>query len=142
VGGVDGDEKGGMMDDDQRSEYRKQLLGLEQKAQEAFDKAVLSLSGGALGVSFAFAKNFVRSDPMEAFSLLVFAWLSWAGSIGAALFSHYFSQLALRHAVEEVDAGRSPASVLDRITGILNAVAGVCFLIGVVLIACFAWRNT
>lgn len=33
-------------------DYRKLLLTAEQQAQANFDKTVLSLSGGALGVSF------------------------------------------------------------------------------------------
>jgi len=35
-------------------EYRTHLVAAEQKAQEDYDKTVISLSGGALGISFAF----------------------------------------------------------------------------------------
>ncbi|WP_417913843.1 hypothetical protein [Candidatus Electronema sp. JM] len=35
---------------DQLAEYRKWIVAAEQKSQEDFDKTVLSLSGGALGV--------------------------------------------------------------------------------------------
>jgi len=38
-------------------EYRKHLVAAEQQVQADFDKTVLSLSGGALGISFAFVKN-------------------------------------------------------------------------------------
>lgn len=33
--------------------YRSHLVAADERAQENFDKTVLSLSGGALGVSFA-----------------------------------------------------------------------------------------
>ena len=47
--------------DEIAAEYRRQLLTLEQKSTEAFDKAVLSLSGGALGLSIAFFEQQHRS---------------------------------------------------------------------------------
>jgi hypothetical protein len=44
--------------DDQDREYRAQLVAVQRKSEEAFDKTVVTLSGGALGVSFAFVTNF------------------------------------------------------------------------------------
>ncbi len=35
---------------DQLAEYRKWIFAAEQKSQEDFDKTVLSLSGGAVGI--------------------------------------------------------------------------------------------
>ena len=44
----------------QRPAYRAQLVALEQKFQEAYDKAVLILSGGALGLSLVVVKDYLR----------------------------------------------------------------------------------
>ena len=46
----------------ERIEYRKDLIALEQRAQEAYDTTLLTLSGGALGVSFAFVKDFLGTQ--------------------------------------------------------------------------------
>ena len=41
------------------TEYRQQLITLEQKSAESFDKTVIALSGGALGLSLTFVKEIV-----------------------------------------------------------------------------------
>jgi hypothetical protein len=130
--------------DEQLRDYRGQLTTLEQKTQEGYDKTVLSLSGGALGVSFAFVTNFVERGSMQASGLLVASWISWAVSVTATLASYFTSHLALRKAIRDVDSGKSvkrPGGWYDWITAGLNVTAGVLFLVGVVLVACFVWRN-
>jgi hypothetical protein len=86
-------------------EYRKHCVSAEQKAQDDYDKAVLTLSGGALAISFAFLKDLVGSGPLAQTQLLLWAWLLWSGSIVATLASFWFSQSALRTAIAQVDAG-------------------------------------
>jgi hypothetical protein len=57
---------------DHTSDYRSLLVQTWQKAQDDFDKAVLSLSGGALGVSFIFLKDKSERLPfsiLECYSL-------------------------------------------------------------------------
>jgi hypothetical protein len=130
--------------DEELRDYRKQLIALEQKAQEGYDKTVLSLSGGALGVSFAFVTNFVARGSMQASLWLVAAWILWAASVTATLGSYFTSHLALRRAITDFDSGRSyerPGGCYDVITLVLNAVGGLLFLVGVVLVAVFVWRN-
>ena len=48
--------------EDRLQEYRATLLVAEQKAPGQFDKTVLTLSGGALGVSFALSSFFRREQ--------------------------------------------------------------------------------
>jgi len=123
-------------------EYRRQLIALEQKAQESYDKTLLSLSGGALGVSFAFVTGFVERGSMQASGLLIGAWFSWALSLASTLASHFTGQAALRRAIQELDSGRSArGGCYDRFTAILNAAAGLFFLAGVALVGIFVWRN-
>ncbi|WP_134984071.1 hypothetical protein [Xanthomonas axonopodis] len=52
-------------------EYRQWLVVAEQKAQEDYDKTVLTLSGGALGISFAFVKDIVGQNPIQNSSWLL-----------------------------------------------------------------------
>ena len=45
------------------NETRKDYVESEHHAQDQFDKAVLTLSGGAFGVSFAFMNDVVGTVP-------------------------------------------------------------------------------
>jgi len=132
----------GTMDETQK-EYRQGLLELEQKAQEQYDRTVVYLSGGALGVSFAFVENFIKEGAQSKAYLLT-AWGSWGLSVTCALASFYFSALALRQTVEALDAGKKwpdARSWHDTATAVLNAASGLLFLLGVIMLTVFVWLN-
>ncbi len=126
-------------------EYRNLLIVAEQKAQEDFDKTVLSLSGGALGISFAFVKDIVGNKPIANSEFLLLSWIAWGLSVTSVLVSFYFSQQALRQAIQQVDAGeiykQSPGGLFSRLTAILNAAGGLLFLAGVILMVVFVSYN-
>ena len=100
------------MTDEPLKEYRVYLLDSEQKAQEEFDKTVLTLSGGALGISFAFIKDIVGPHPVVNVGYLFVAWILWGLSVTAVLASYFTSHLALRHAIKQVDRGEIPSHLL------------------------------
>ena len=131
--------------DKQLQEYRSLLISAEQKAQEDFDKTVLSLSGGALGISFAFVKDIVGSQPLTHSAYLLISWIVWGISVTCVLASYYFSQQGLRHAIKQVDKekiyGETPGGPYGRITAILNALGGLLFLTGIVFIVIFVSYN-
>ena len=126
-------------------EYRASLLAAEQKMQEEFDKTVLALSGGALGVTFAFIKDVIGQKPVTLPVLLFTAWISWGVSVSSILASFFFSQQALRKAIKQVDEGKIykeyPGGMYDRVTGVLNFLGLVLFLVGVILAVIFVWKN-
>ncbi len=121
------------------------LIAAEQKAQEDFDKTVLSLSGGALGISFAFVKDIVGNQPLIQVTLLLWSWISWGISITCMLASFYFSQQALRRTIKQIDQNevydQSPGGLYAKLTAILNAFGGLLFLVGVILIVVFVSYN-
>lgn len=127
------------------SEYRQWLVAAEQKGQGDFDKTVLTLSGGALGVSFVFVKDIVGPDHIAQAMLLFGAWSGWALSCFAVLASFYVSNLALREAIEQCDDKdrrcEPPGGFYTTITKVLNASGGVLFLGGVILMASFVYFN-
>ncbi len=130
---------------DALEEYRKGLITAEQKAQADFDKTVLTLSGGALGVSFAFVKQFVVEGVAVAPRWLVAAWTAWTLSAASVLASQYFSTLAMRRTLHQVDTGaisaQRPGGWYDRAVVVLNAAGGIGFVLGVVLAGVFVFRN-
>ncbi len=135
----------GDKDSDRLSDYRKWLVSAEQKSQEDFDKTVLSLSGGALGISFVFLKDVIGPQPIVLSGFLLAAWLAWAFSTFSVLTSYYLSHLALRRAISQVDDGtifkQPPGGVFACLTAMLNATGAVLFLVGVCCITVFAGAN-
>lgn len=130
---------------DLMTDYRKWLVAAEQKSQEDFDKTVLSLSGGALGISFVFLKDVIGPRPLVLSGFLLAAWLAWAFSTFSVLISFYLSHLALRCAIAQVDDGtiheQQPGGTFACLTAMLNAMGALLFLVGVCCITVFAGAN-
>ena len=120
--------------DESLEEYRSYLIKVEQKVQEEFDRTVLSLSGGALGVSFAFVRDVVGPGPVVSTRVLFWSWVCWSVSMVLVLISFFTSHLALRYAVKQVERGeiyeRRPGGAYDLLTAICNAFGGFCLSLG------------
>lgn len=127
------------------SSYRDHLVLAGQKSQEDYDKTVVTLSGGALGVTFAFLEKVIGNGPAATPELLFAAWLCWAASITSVLTSYFLSRVALRKAIEQVDSGedppRRPGGWTGFATEIFNILSGTFFVVGVVTAAIFVLRN-
>ena len=67
--------------------HREFLQRLEVQSQSAFDKSVLALSGGALGLSFAFVTDIVPLERATDVACLMLAWGAWAISVACVLAS-------------------------------------------------------
>ena len=126
-------------------EYRKFLVAAEQKSQEDFDKTVLTLSGGALAISFTFLKEVVGTNDIYQPVFLVSAWWLWAASIFCVLLSYFLSHLSLRKAIQQVDDGtiysQRPGGRCAIWTASLNIVGAVFFVFGVCALTYFASVN-
>lgn len=129
-------------------EHRKFLLAADQKAQEDFDKTVLSLSGGALGISLVFLKDIVGPTPVLWPSLLASAWSCWGLSTLATLVSYHLSHRGLVRKIEDLDASISGAprdaarpNRAEWLTARLSLAGATAFAVGVILIAVFAFLN-
>ena len=122
-------------------EYRRLLQELENKSQDQYDKTVIMLSTGALGISFAFLKDIVQLDTAVETWLLLSAWVCWALSATSVLLSFYSSKFALRKAIEDLDNDRESDNSNDRWTTILNFCSGACFIIGLCFMIAFVHFN-
>lgn len=131
--------------DDQVSEYRKSLLSLEQQMQSGYDKAVMALSGGALGVSMTFLNEVVLKQGIQDGCYLLTAWICWGLSVTCTLASFWTSAIALRNAVKQTDDKTIYLELLggryNQATKVLNAVSGLLFFAGVVSIVVFVSCN-
>jgi hypothetical protein len=126
-------------------EYRQHLVEAEQKAQDDLDKTILSLSGGALGISFVFLKDIIGNRPVEFEYALIAAWICWAVSTLAVLLSFHVSHVALRRAIRKIDDGtiedEEPGGPFARLTQFLNLAGAALFVVGVLSITLFASMN-
>jgi len=123
-------------------EYRRTLEKLEQDSQVDYDKAILALSGGALGISFAFFKDISARLPTTHASFLLVAWVCWAFSVTAALLSFYTSIQAMRKTIKQIDAGKHPdAEKTNAPTNFFNKLAGGLFVLGVFSAIIFLYQT-
>ena len=122
--------------------YRDLLQELSVKSQEQYDKTVITLSTGALGLSFAFIKDVVDIKVASDINFLTGAWICFTLSVLSVLLSFLSSKYALDQAIvaednnEEVKANR-----IDLITTILNWLSATFFVVGLVFIIVFVKLN-
>ena len=125
-------------------EYRSLLIEAERAAQESFDKTIISLSSGALGISFVFVSN-ITTEPIQRPLLLILAWGVWGLSVTLILTSFVTSRFAFQRAVKQVDTEKvhdeRPGGLLTVITNMLNIISGMLFIVGVFLLAWFVTVN-
>ena len=125
-------------------EYRNNLIQAEQKSQDDYDKSIISLSGGALGISLVFYKEVIGKEVPLLPELLVWSWGVWAASIAAVVASYFLSRLALRKAIEQTDKNDFSGGVggwAANCTSYANALSGILFVIGISLFIAFSSQN-
>lgn len=125
--------------------YRDWLVQSGFKVSEAYDKAVMTLSGGALGISMTFIHDLAPAPVAGTLLWLGLAWISFGTSVASILISKLTSQWALDRALEQFDNrkidSQRPGQAYSVLTTVLNVVAGATFLLGVVALAWFAISN-
>src|SRR5690242_19694128 len=82
---------------------RRFALEAERDQSKLIDQAVLSLSGGALGVSLTFLREFAPHPAPSTQWLLMLGWAALIVSMLLVLVSMHCSQSALRHHVDSLD---------------------------------------
>lgn len=119
------------------SAERKRLTDLHEKATESFDRAVMTLAGGALGISLAFVHD-VAPTPRHKVVLGV-SWLLFALSLLLSLLSFLTMERAVVTMVGKYD--REEHIERGKLTDILNWGAALSLISGVVSLVTFAWLN-
>jgi len=133
--------------DDFRIEWYKHYIELSHKAQEDFDKAIITLSGGGLGLSFAFLKDVLGGATPKELHYLLVSWGLWIVSLTSTLVSYTISSRAFEQAANQVEASKIPNSKtkpggrLTDFVGFLNVLSFATFVYGVVLMAYFVFIN-
>ncbi len=126
-------------------DYRGQLITYYVKSQDDFDKTLIALAGGALGISFAFVDGFVDPSSPQAVWSLSWSWILWSLCLVFVLCSFFASNLAARKALKQLDDGtiynKRTGGSANWITAALNIVGGCSFVVGVFLMIYFVIQN-
>jgi hypothetical protein len=133
------------MSSEEMSKYRDALMVAGQEASTAYDKAIMALSGGALGLSISFVKDILGSTGAVSLCRLETSWSCLTASLALILISMLSSQLALRKAIDQVDTesvhGERPGGGFSVVTAWLNGLSAVAFVVGIAFLAWFAIAN-
>lgn len=129
--------------------YRHDLLSIQKEQIISYDKAILSLSGGALGITIAFSDKFGGSTiPTVTWALLA-AWAAFSIAIAFNVLSYLFSSYDMEVEIEKVRqsiimGGEELASGnrWRRATQCVNILALVAFIGGVGLFGYHAYSTT
>ena len=124
--------------------YRNILIDLYQKSQASYDTTIVSLSGGAIGLSIIFFKDIIGDSVPVCIFFQKTAWILWSGSITSVLGSYFFSRIALRKTMEQYDQKNFSEGVggwATNVTEFLNVIAGLLFIFGIISFLIFASSN-
>ena len=117
---------------------RDRLIEFRAQADDAFDSTLLKLSGGALGLSLAFVRQFIGAGAPQAVWALQLAWLLWATSLLSGVASYYSSGAAMEQATLQHDKGdTATGEPFTNVTRWLNRANGGCFALGVLFAVIF-----
>lgn len=128
-------------------EERKQLIEAVRESSQLFDKSVLTLAAGALGLSLTFIRQITPSVKQGTIYILVLAWLFFCLSILSTLISFLTSKSACLkqiHILEEDyfgDRCQNSENKLSGLTTLLNVASIISFFVGTILLAIFSAKN-
>ena len=124
--------------------YRSELIVADKQSQDSYDRSIITLSGGALGLSLVFIKDIVGEDLILLSWAAILAWMLWAGSIALIVVSFFTSSHALRKAIDQLDSGNiedNVGGVWSTATATCNTLAGVFLVLGFFSFIFFASAN-
>ena len=141
-------------------DHRRYLIDSEREAARSYDRWLLTLAGGSLGLSMAFAKDIAPKTGAEGWGWLLLAWLALVCAIALGLVCIYMSQKAHEDSLQHLDdtlqefaAKGNDAGFWARFreedkdgrsalwVGRLNLISAAAFVVGVLLLCVFAYLN-
>jgi hypothetical protein len=138
----------GRINDPELRAYRKLLDDYESKATEDFDKTVVTLAGGALGLSLAFIEKVVPVGGAQHLWLLAVSWSLLILAVVCNLLSFMAAMQSMRWEQQVLDGRRALKSADEpaggswrRWTKTFNWLALVSCVAGIILLFAFAAVN-
>ena len=138
------EERGRLYED-----MKKELLDRQRSNSEIYDRAILTLSISALGISLAFIKNIVPLDEAHCIGLLITSWYLFVLAIVITLLSFWASQKGIerqldyahKYYVERKDEYLTRNNFYAKVTEYLNNFSGILFIGAIFLTTLFVTIN-
>lgn len=129
--------------------FRQSLDAAELEVSGRYDKWILTLSGGALGLSITFLEKIATAPPKWSFWILGVAWVFYVISLMSALLSFLTSQSAIRDIRNQIDNNWDEQNkrlvnqkqIFKTLTNVLNWGSMALFVFGTVLLCVFSLIN-
>ncbi len=145
-------ENKAMNDSNEKEAYykiRQSYDDAELEVSGRYDKWILTLSGGALGLSITFIEKIAKNPTPETLYLLKLSWGCLVISLLSALLSLVTSQSAIRETRKKLDLAysekRDPNLGFPRwftnFTNLLNWGSLFLFIVGVIFLCFFSFKN-
>lgn len=152
------DEKEENTSDDKKTEEikyqtyineRSSLISAERESSQYFDKAILTLAAGALGLSLTFIDKIVPHPNPSTLCLLIIAWIFFCASVLSTLISFITSQFACRKQINILEKEffgnnsdkKDECNILGGVTAFLNIASISLFVLGVIFLIFFSAKN-
>lgn len=131
------------------NDYYKEINSRILSNIENYDKAILSLSVGLLGLSITFIKNIVSLNKADDLYLLQLSWLFLVFAIMTTILSFLAGNLANEKHLEfaedyylnDNENAFDQKSIWTTITEWLNRFSGIWFILGIILTVTFVNTN-
>lgn len=130
------------------STHRKSLEEIRVQQINTFDKAILTMSSSALGLSIVLISSFAVSGKLVGIPYLFISWVLFVATITANLFSYSTSAFGAERIMEKMDEAMTRGELYTEKSGfwvacthILNRSTIVTFAAGAVFLLLFAFQN-
>jgi hypothetical protein len=125
--------------------YRHDLIQAVFKLNENYDKLIITLAGGALGLSLVFIRDFVGDEQIQNTTLLILSWFFFILCLIAILIALLFGIEAHKKAIKQVDSDtiyvEKPGGLFSVLTTVLHYSGTVFLITGFILMVSFVYTN-
>lgn len=129
--------------------FREELVKKQNSNSENYDKSILTLASGGLGLSLAFIKDVVPIASVTCRTVLIQSWFLFVGAIVVTIVSFQTSQAAIRTSLDHAekyylqrrDEYVNARNVWVNVTDMLNILSGVLFVAAILWTAYFVAMN-
>lgn len=132
------------MSEEEDKQYADQQYATLNYSNTQFDKNVLFIASGALGISFAFIEKIIPDlEAAVCSNLLILSWYFFAGVIFISLVAHFISILANRWAIANCEHENydTIAKRWNYLIRFINLIMIVGLLVGIILLINFVKQN-
>jgi len=126
---------------------RKSLFNSKYESSRSFDRAILTLSAGALGLSITFIKQIAPCPKNDTHIFIILSWICFGLSILSTLISFLTSQKACERQIKILEnsfvehSNNFKTNIYSKWTEGLNVTSIILFIAGVVFLLIFSTLN-